>query len=264
MERDFEGRYHHGSLGSENRHTEEKRNDLRDGDFGREYENRYRSNDGRNRMSYDAYKSQNNWTKNSIPSWEDRGARRGFGIDDSAGSGYGYDSDRNGNDRTPGNRDQGGYGTGRMGGYSGSGFGGSNYSSHGSFSGNSEYGSMSGGGGNMSWGASSSGYGNRNNNSDRGVPNYDMSRLNRDSGQSDSYGATDYRSGNRSNNWNERSYGSPTENISGNSMGLHTSSGINSYKGYGSNNSRNGSGNSERSYDRGGYIDYEPNNRWNY
>lgn len=270
MENDFESRYHHGSPGSGNRHTEERRNDLRDGDFGREYENRYRSNDGRNRMSYDAYKSDNKWMKSSVPSWDERRATRGYGVEDSAGgSGYGYDSDRNGNDRTPGSRDQGGYGTGRMGGYSGSGFGGSNYSSHGSFSGNSAYGSMSGGGGNVGWGASSSGYGNQNSYSDRGVPDYDMSRLGRDSGSGSNYGATNYSGGtghensNRSNAWGERSYGGATENFSGRSMGLNTSSEDDSYKGYGSNNSRNGSGKSERSYDRGGYYNYDPNNRWN-
>ncbi|GAB3199400.1 hypothetical protein ABID22_002326 [Pontibacter aydingkolensis] len=52
-----------------------------------------------------------------------------------------------------------GYGAGRMGGYSGSAFGGANYSSHGDFGGSEAYGSMSGHGGNADRFVSSSGYG---------------------------------------------------------------------------------------------------------
>ncbi|MBC5992330.1 hypothetical protein [Pontibacter cellulosilyticus] len=55
-----------------------------------------------------------------------------------------------------------GYGSGRLGGYSGSAFGGSNYSSHGDFGGSSEYGAMSGYGGNSDHDVSSSGYGGGN------------------------------------------------------------------------------------------------------
>ncbi|MCJ8164276.1 hypothetical protein MKJ04_05430 [Pontibacter sp. E15-1] len=47
----------------------------------------------------------------------------------------------------------------RPGGYSGSGFGGANYSAHGSFGGSSDYGAMSGSGGNARHESSSSGYG---------------------------------------------------------------------------------------------------------
>lgn len=52
-----------------------------------------------------------------------------------------------------------GYGSGRLGGYSGAAFGGANYSSHGGYGGAPEYGAMSGHGGNADHDASSSGYG---------------------------------------------------------------------------------------------------------
>ena len=67
-----------------------------------------------------------------------------------------------------------GYGSGRIGGYSGAAFGGSNYSSHGGYGGAPEYGAMSGRGGNAGYGASSSGYGGSH--PDDRYDNYDKRR----------------------------------------------------------------------------------------
>lgn len=242
MKNNFEDRFHHGSTGSGNRHEDARRNDLRDGDFGREYENRYRNQDGRNRKSYDEYRS----SQSRMPDMNEGRARRGYDVEDTRHSGYGYDSDRNGSFRTPGQREQGGYGTGHMGGYSGSSFGGTNYSSHGSFSGDSGYGSMSGGGGNMGLNASSSGYGNS-------------------TGSGRPYGNSNagYGGSNKRTSWNTDPYGNSYGSHGGSrNAGRGTFSDGNTYKGYGSGNVK-GPDATGRQPDRGGYTDYDPNNRWN-
>lgn len=271
METNNENRYYHGSFGSGNRHESDKRNQLNDGDYGKEYEARYKGHDGRNRLDYDSYnrgEDRSFYGKSMLKPGESR-SRRGYGVEDNVRGGSGYDADRNGNDRKISDRNEGGYGSGRTGGYSGAAFGGSNYSSHGSFGGDSSYGSMSGGGGNMGPFASKSGYGNPNVNSDRGVPNYGINRETTDSASNNTYRGQNYGSANSvekgGNTWEANNYNSASggnQNGYG-SMGSNTASGNNTYKGYGSNNNRSGSGYTQRKSDRGGYTDYDPNNRWN-
>jgi hypothetical protein len=214
MRSDFANKYYHGGVVSENIHQNDRRNQLRDGDFGREYENRYKGHDGRNRLDYNTYQNRNNMDpyKSSYLSPGEFRSKRGYGVEESMRGGYGYDADRNGNDRNLTERNEGGYGSKRTGGYSGSGFGGSNYSAHGSYGGGNQYGSMSGGGGNMGLYSSKSGYGNPGISTDRSQPRT-RSR----------YGDTSDYFGNSNLNKDNPNYAP----------------------------------------DRGGYTNYDPNNRWN-
>ena len=234
MERYNRDRYYHSGLGTENRRDWDR--STRDGDFGRDYENRFRSDRDRNEDYRRHYHSlEQNYYDNT------QGQHHNL---DNIRQGYGYSSFESGNNENL--RDSGeeianrmrrdrerlqqqGYGSGRMSGYSGSAFGGSNYSSHGDFGGSSDYGAMSGDDGNVEDYVSMSGYGGGqgsiSTHSDRDYPNYSRSRF------SEQYGNYDRRDNDRSQ-------------VRGN---------------YSDSNYRR---NSDR-IDRGGYENYDPNNRWN-
>ncbi|TPE46385.1 hypothetical protein [Pontibacter mangrovi] len=194
MRDEQEDKYYHGGLGAANFRRDFDR-DTRDGDFGRDYQNRYRNGnnaqDFRDRRDFDTHRFENYPSRDHDmeDNYYSHSRRRSHDLDDIR-QGYGYSSfgssagpehhRREGMERE--RRAQQGYGTGRMGGYSGSAFGGANYSAHGSFGGAPEYGAMSGGGGNARHDVSSSGYGgghsnasmhpDRSTHTDRGEPNY--------------------------------------------------------------------------------------------
>lgn len=173
-------RYYHGGAGAENRRNWDR--SSRDGDYGRDYENRFRTDRDRNREYYSHHhdpeeksynvndqRERNYNTGRQQHNFRDRGsdADRYANTVDNVEQRMRYDRAR---------LQQQGYGSGQMSGYSGSAFGGSNYSSHGDFGGSNAYGAMSGGGGNTDDYISMSGYGgdrgNISNNRDRGTPNY--------------------------------------------------------------------------------------------
>lgn len=205
------------------------------------FSDRDRSSDYRSR-DYDMERNYYSSTRGDGANLGD--VRQGYGISSFTGTSDRYntlsDMERNRNQREQG------YGTGRLGGYSGSRFGGANYSAHGDFGGSSDYGSMSGSGGNMDRLTSSSGYGYSNSSgySDRGQPDYSTSNFeNRyGAGMGDTYsGTTRYSDGNRGG--------------SGNSYGSSSGNG-----GYGSGRTSildddRYSANS----DRGGYVNRDPN-----
>ncbi|MBF9254449.1 hypothetical protein I2I11_14185 [Pontibacter sp. 172403-2] len=205
MERDNRDLYFHGGLGEENRRNYGPADRDRE-DYGRAYDHRDRdhtfdSDRFRNYQRRD-YDMENRYYENMRGNQDNLSdIRQRYGVSSYKGSGYGYDSDRNGNWQQQRRHSQQGYGSGRMGGYSGSAFGGANYSAHGDFGGSPEYGNMSGGGGNLNDDASSSGYG------------------------------SGYQEDDNAGNYNTYRGQSIHPNYSG-------------------------------SYDRGGYRNYDPNNRW--
>ncbi|GHA55143.1 hypothetical protein [Pontibacter akesuensis] len=123
--------------------------------------------------------------------------RQGYGISSFDQNSDRYGSGMNNMQRERNSQMHQGYGSGRMSGYSGSRFGGSNYSSDGDFGGSSNYDSMSGTDGNMDRYVSTSGYGGGDNdNSGYG-------------GRGSAYGSSDYgmgsnRYGSRNNNRRDR------------------------------------------------------------
>ncbi|AKD05173.1 hypothetical protein POKO110462_22240 [Pontibacter korlensis] len=195
MSNERDNRYYHEGLGADGNRRNFDR-DTRDGDFGREHQDRYRHgnnpHDFRNRRDFDANRFENYPRRDH--DMEDNyyeNTRRDSHSLSNIRQGYGFssfdDSSDPGNDMENMRRERGalqdqGYGSGRLSGYSGSGFGGANYSSHGDFGGSPQYGSMSGDRGNINTYVSSSGYGGGHSNasmhpdqsthSDRGEPNY--------------------------------------------------------------------------------------------
>ncbi|MDX5437065.1 MAG: hypothetical protein LPK03_07715 [Pontibacter sp.] len=172
MKHDRENRYYHGGLGESN--WRDYDSDIRDGDFGREYQDRYRNNDHpqdyRNRRDFDAnrfrnyrtrdYDMENEYYENTRGDYHSLGdIRQGYGFPSFSGSSSEGEYSMNRMQRERRAQQEQGYGSGRLSGYSGAAFGGANYSSHGDFGGAPEYGSMSGGGGNVDDYVSSSGYG---------------------------------------------------------------------------------------------------------
>ncbi|WP_347156770.1 hypothetical protein [Pontibacter chitinilyticus] len=241
MRRDNQDLYFHGGLGAENRRYQGPGNAGQE-DFGRAYDHRdldhgSASDHFRNASRRD-YDMENSYYENLRAEQPHKyGNRQRY---DNNGSGYGYDSDRNGNrqERHQQHRQQG-YDAGKYGGYSGAAFGGANYSAHGSFGGSPEYGAMSGGGGNENNGASSSGYGNQSERNDRGEPSYRSGRYHnssRNAGyESNSRNDAQERYRNDNSNYNY---------VRNDKYGVHR---------YGTNSG---------AYDRGGYHNYDPNNRW--
>jgi hypothetical protein len=160
MNREYRNRYYHGGLGAEENRREWDRA-TRDGDYGPDHELRFRKNVDSEQEDYRRHDSE---MEHNYYRYAQGDHHR---LDDIR-QGYGYSSferDHDRNDevsrmkRERANQPDLGYGSGIMGGYSGSSFGGSNYSVHGSFGGSPDYGSMSGYGGNANNMLSSSGYG---------------------------------------------------------------------------------------------------------
>lgn len=213
-----------------------------DSDRSREYRNR-------------DYDMERNYYSNTRGDGGNLGdVRQGYGISSFTGTSDRYnnlsDMERNRN------QDEQGYGTGRLGGYSGSRFGGANYSAHGDFGGSSDYGSMSGSGGNMDNLTSSSGYGYSNSSgySDRGQPDYSTSNFeNRyGAGVGDTYsGTTRYTGGNRGGSVGRNSYGNSQDNGS-------YGSGRDENTGYSRSSILDDDRYSANS-DRGGYVNRDPN-----
>ncbi|MBC5772678.1 hypothetical protein H8S95_01270 [Pontibacter sp. KCTC 32443] len=282
MERYERDNYYHSGLGSENRRDWDR--SSRDGDFGRDYENRYRSTHDRDEeYRRRSYGTDRNYSDNQSNRYTSDDLRRGYGVSRLGGYGSRYD-DTDYVARMERDREilqQQGYGSGRTSGYSGSAFGGSNYSSHGGFGGSSGYNNMSGGGGNADDYVSMSGYGGGRGNisvhSDRGVPNYSRSRfgdqygyegISAGMGTGSTYGGqnygggTGYGSGNQGGSWGRDTYGSSSGNYGGyGSMGGGGFESGTKYKTYSADNYSSGSSGSYS--DRGGYSNYDPNNRWN-
>ncbi|MEJ8757270.1 hypothetical protein WG947_09705 [Pontibacter sp. H259] len=242
MERYERDNYYHSGLGSENRRDWDR--SSRDGDFGRDYENRYRTTHDRDEQyRRHSYGTDRHYGDDRRDRYSSDDISRGYGVSRLGGYGSRY-NDTDYVARMERDREllqDRGYGSGRTSGYSGAAFGGSNYSSHGNFGGSSDYNNMTGRGGNDEDYVSMSGYGGGRGNisvhSDRGVPNYSRSRFGEQygysgSGGGSSYGSQNYGGGIRGNSWNRDSYGSSGS--------------------YGSNS------------DRGGYSDYDPNSKWDY
>lgn len=172
---DNEIRYYHGGLGAAENKRDFDRN-TSDGDFGREYENRYRNHehpqDYRNRRDYDAHRFDDyarhtngyeaNYRQNRYqPQPRLENTRHGYGI-------HGFEGRMNDQyqrvrnmerERMAKQQQQQQQASGSHRGYSGARFGGSNYSANGDFGGAPEYGAMSGAGGNAENYTSYSGYG---------------------------------------------------------------------------------------------------------
>ncbi|WP_162425721.1 hypothetical protein [Pontibacter pudoricolor] len=162
MERYDRDKYYHGGLGTGNRKDWDR--SSRDGDFGRDYENRFRTDRDRN----EEYRRRNhemndNYYSNTHGEDDNLSTiRQGYGIAGFGNEGRFTDTGEDIAQRMRRDRERlhdQGYGSGRTSGYSGSAFGGSNYSAHGDFGGSSRYGSMSGGEGNVEDYVSMSGYG---------------------------------------------------------------------------------------------------------
>lgn len=282
MERDDRNRYYQGGYSNENRSGDNRENrysrDLNQ-EFEREHQSSHQNivNDSgnfyrdsayerdhdnsrfQNYRSHD-YDMERNYYENPRGNQDNLGdIRQGYGI-----SSFGGTSDRyntaNDMQRERNAQFEQGYGSGRMSGYSGSRFGGSNYSATGNFGGSSDYGSMSGSGGNIDDYVSSSGYGGGNSSvhSDRGIPNYSSRNFSDDYSASPAThygGGAGYTGGNSGVSFGNSTYGVSTGN----------------YGGYGSmGGSMQGSGNSgfgdnanfdhyAANADRGGYINRDPN-----
>ncbi|WP_147383156.1 hypothetical protein [Pontibacter oryzae] len=216
--RDDEIRYYHGGLGAEENRRDFDRN-TRDGDFGREYENRYRHRqhpqDYRNRRDFDAHRFEDydrhanelnaNYNRNthiSEPYLSD--IRQGYGIPEFRRLGSEPHNRLDDMERERRAQQQQAYNTGRPGGYSGAAYGGSNYSTHGDFGGAPGNGAMSGAGGNSENYTSSSGYGGGH-----GSPSIHDSNAHRRQEHPHNYDATAGRYGRpheRYNNQRNRNY----------------------------------------------------------
>ncbi|GAB3527922.1 hypothetical protein GCM10027443_04990 [Pontibacter brevis] len=166
--------------------------------------------------------------------------RQGYGISGFSGTSDRYDRINDMQRNRSAQNDQG-YGSGTIGGYSGSRYGGSNYSAHGDFGGSSNYGSMSGSGGDMDNLSNSSGYGSSSY-SDRGQPDYSTRNF------EDRYGAG-----------TGSTYGESAGNIRGNSSDNYgygsRSQGTSGYSGRSILDEERYSSNS----DRGGYVNRDRN-----
>lgn len=227
----------------------------RDGDYGRDYENRFRTDRDRNdeyrnrdyTMERDYYKNMQNSTNDMS------NIRQGYGVPSFSSDSYQQTSDdiarRMQRDRdrlrklsNSGNQDSG---------YSGSRFGGSNYSAHGDFGGSSEYSAMSGDRGNVDDYTSMSGYGG-------------------------GYGSTQHSSGRGESNYSNRSNYDRYSNR-GSGSGMARGVGRYSPDNYSESTGNQGSYgsreynpyNQDRNYnmdrnDRGGYRNHDPNDRRDY
>jgi len=266
FERDYRSSHHDNGNFYRDAAYERDNSNRRDDSGGRGHESG-RNNDSdrfRNYRSRD-YDMEQNYYGNTRG---DRGTlgdvRQGYGISSFAGTSDRYNtaSDRQ---RERNNQFEQGYGTGRMSGYSGSAFGGSNYSANGDFGGSSGYGSMSGSGGNMDDYVSSSGYGGGGSSvhSDRGVPNYSMRSFGDGygAGTGSTYGGKNfgggegYASGNGGGSFGNNIYGS----YSGNN-GSYAASGSGTSGSGGSGFSGNTNhGRYAANADRGGYVNRDPN-----
>ncbi len=240
MNRNEKDKYYHSGLGSENRRNWDR--STRDGDYGRDYENRFRTDEDRQhevrrRHFPESGDLNSNDTRNYGVGSDYYGRtntnyRRGYNTPDYVAR---MEEDREKlRSLSPKNQEQR-----NLGGYSGSAFGGSNYSSHGDFSGADEYGAMSGDQGNVDDYPSMSGYGGGRPSQSAGSRNYNERYGNSGSGMDRDNRTGNYSSGNQRNT----NYGS-TENRY-------------------SSRDRNKSDRDNRSADRGGYRNYDPNNRWN-
>ncbi|NDK55361.1 hypothetical protein [Pontibacter fetidus] len=261
MERYDRDNYYHSGLGSENRRDWDR--SSRDGDFGRDYENRFRNTHDRDEeYRRRNYGTDRNYTSRHGQSHDPNEIRRGYGISDVGGENRFTDTGENIEQRMRRDRNylyDRGYGSGRTSGYSGAAFGGSNYSSDGGFGGSEEYGAMSGGGGNVDDYVSMSGYGGGRGNvpvrSDRGVPNYSSGSSRsgqynsdyRSSGFGSNYGDRHYGTSERSSSWNRDNYNDNSGNEDDNGM---------NYRSFGIGNT---SVYDRRNADRGGYSNYDPN-----
>lgn len=188
--------YYHGGLQS-GRDVYDFNRDTRDGDYGKEHQDRYRHGhnprDFRDRRDFDANRFQTypkldyDMEQNYYEHTQGRGheltnVRQRYGFP-------GFENSHDENDdrvrhmqRERRAQQEQEYRSGRMGGYSGSAFGGANYSTHGDFGGADRYNAMSGSGGNAEHLPSASGYGSghsnnsmhpdRSTHTDRGEPNY--------------------------------------------------------------------------------------------
>jgi hypothetical protein len=256
MERYDRDKYYHSGLGSENRRDWDR--SSRDGDFGRDYENRFR----RDRDRDEEYRRRNhemkdNYYRNTQGDDNDdlSTIRQGYGIAGFGNEGRFTDTGEDIAARMRRDRERlhdQGYGSGKTSGYSGSAFGGSNYSAHGDFGGSSNYGSMSGGEGNVDDYVSMSGYG--------GGRNARSQRYDRDN--------SDYTRESYRENYGDEGFGSRMRiadferntNVGryspDNQRSLYTS--FSDIRHKDRDNYRN-----DRNIDRGGYDDYDPNNRWN-
>ncbi|ARS35601.1 hypothetical protein CA264_09200 [Pontibacter actiniarum] len=186
MRDDRENRYFRGDT---------DRNDSR---FMREYEARFRGqehprshsdrrgNDYGNEGSYRSrdYGMEDNYYENTRRDRRSLGdIRQGYGFSSFGDASDSYENDMHDMQRERNARYDQGYGNGRLSGYSGSAFGGANYSAHGGYGGAADYGAMSGARGNMEDYVSSSGYGGGGYGhmySNRGVPDFGNSRRSSD------------------------------------------------------------------------------------
>ncbi|PRY09748.1 hypothetical protein CLV24_11887 [Pontibacter ummariensis] len=279
MDRDYRDRYNRSSS-DYNREFDQKLHGGYNRDHGSgfrgEDEGPYNQNKGRSRsQSYRSrdYDMERDYYENTRRDRHELGdIRQAHGymsFSDNNLSSSGGNEDLEDMQRERRARYEQGYGSGRLGGYSGSAFGGANYSAHGDFGGSPDYGSMSGSGGNADDYASpsnySSGHGNTYSHPDRGVPNfssrswgdqYGDGGLGQGSRRGDAYGNGRYG--------RDRDYeNSGNKNSSRGNYGSAYSS-DRSYVGDNNRNSNSGYYNRNTRYssnsDRGGYINHDMNN----
>ncbi|MER2997534.1 hypothetical protein [Pontibacter populi] len=253
MERYDRDNYYHSGLGAENRRDWDR--STRDGDFGRDYENRFRTDRDRNeeyrRRNQDMRDNYNRNVKGDTGGLSN--IRQSYGISGFGSQGRFTDTGEDIAQRMRRDRDRlhdQGYGSGRISGYSGSAFGGSNYSAHGDFSGSSDYGAMSGGEGNVEDYVSMSGYGGGRGNfsGSSGRDASDYSRRSYGNRYGDEGAGFERRTSDFESNTNVGRY-SPD-----NQRSLYTS--FSDIRHKDSENVRYG-----RSQNSGGYETYEPYNR---
>lgn len=240
--------YYHGGLGAENRRNWDR--STRDGDYGRDYENRFRSGKDRDREYRRHYRDlEDRYYDSTHRNGPDMSnIRQGYGISSFDDNDARFtDTGEAIAQRMQRDRDR----LRRMGGYSGSAFGGSNYSAHGDFSGSSDYGAMSGSGGNVDDYTSMSGYGGDRSNvahsAGRNASYYNRNNYSRD----------DYDDFTKRRGISNHSPDNQAGAYSG--FGKYGTTGDDAYE---NRNSYQYERNS-RIIDRGGYRNYDPNNRWN-
>ncbi|WP_299823200.1 hypothetical protein [uncultured Pontibacter sp.] len=164
MERNYKG-YHENNrrfFDEGRRGYRQERNGI---DYSNDFESRYQEEP--NRWAYEPphryrnqdYEMERNYHNNEGSGQQSmRNMRQEYEIPQFNSASHGH-SPLHDMEREPRDQRKQGYGSGRMSGYSGSAFGGANYSSHGGFGGADRYGAMSGYGGNAANYVSSSGYG---------------------------------------------------------------------------------------------------------
>lgn len=184
MERYEQDNYYHGGVGEENRRYQSHGQNYHN-DFGRgydrrpdnyfngrsieerrqdmsQYDNHARLRSGNHDFDNEAYSNFQRNNQQLRNAYDNQVRREHHQLDDIR---QGYGVPEFGNKSGSGYQQEQGYNSGRMSGYSGAAFGGSNYSAHGGFGGAPEYGAMSGDRGNVTQYTSASGYGggeNRN------------------------------------------------------------------------------------------------------